>query len=109
MDAWFVTKASVLDEHPEAFLRILNATRLPAVYPSEREVRAGGTISYEAVFDNPLGLMAKQLDRVLSGVPPADIPIERPKRFVLSINVAAARSAGMRLAPELLARADRVL
>jgi putative ABC transport system substrate-binding protein len=72
-------------------------------------VAAGGTISYEAVFDDPFGSLARQLDRVLSGVAPNDIPIERPKRFNLSINIKAARAMGMRLSAELLARADRVL
>jgi ABC-type uncharacterized transport system substrate-binding protein len=45
---------------------------------------------------------------VLSGVTPSDIPVERPNRFSLSINVAAARASGMRLSPELLSRADHV-
>jgi putative ABC transport system substrate-binding protein len=109
VDAWFVTKAVLIEEHPEMFVAVMGATNRPAIYPSRREVAAGGTISYEAVFDDPFGSLARQLDRVLSGVAPSDIPIERPKRFNLSINIKAARAMGMRLSAELLARADRVL
>jgi putative ABC transport system substrate-binding protein len=109
VDAWFVTKAVLIEEHPEMFVAVMGATNRPAIYPSRREVAAGGTISYEAVFDDPFGSLARQLDRVLSGVAPNDIPIERPKRFNLSINIKAARAMGMRLSAELLARADRVL
>ena len=109
IDAWFVTKAGVLDEHRARFVDTLLATRRPAIYPSQLEVAAGAPLAYEAVFDDPHGALARQLDRVLSGVSPAEIPIERPKRFTLSINIAAARRAGMRLAPELLSRADRVM
>ncbi len=109
VDAWFVTKASALDEYRARFISVIAATRRPAIYPSQVDVDAGATMAYEAVFDDVVGAMARQLDRVLEGVNPGDIPIERPKRFTLSINVAAARRAGMRLPTELLSRADRVL
>ncbi len=109
IDAWFITKVSTLDEFRPKFVSVIAATRRPAIYPSQGDVDAGGTMAYEAVFDDMIGAMVRQLDRVLSGVSPGDIPIERPKRFNLTINVAAARRAGMRLTPGLLSRADRVL
>jgi putative ABC transport system substrate-binding protein len=108
VDAWFVTKASVLDEHRREFISILTATRHPAIYPSQLEVANGAPMAYEAVFDDPNGALARQLDRVLSGVTPGDIPIERPKRFRLSLNVDAARASGMLVTSTLLARADLV-
>ena len=108
IDAWFVTKAAVLDEHRKDFLAIVMATHRPSIYPSQLEVAAGAPMSYEAVFDDPNGALARQLDRVLSGVTPGEIPIERPKRFRLSLNVASARAVGMIVSPQLLARADRV-
>jgi putative tryptophan/tyrosine transport system substrate-binding protein len=108
IDAWFVTKAGVLDEHREKFVAILAATRRPAIYPSRLDVDSGAPMAYEAVFDDPNGALARQLERVLSGVTPGEIPIERPKRFLLSLDVNAARAAGMQLSPRLLSRADRV-
>ena len=108
IDAWFVTKAGVLDEHRLQFVSTLLATRRPSIYPSQLEVAVGAPMAYEAVFDDPNGALARQLDRVLSGVTPGEIPIERPKRFRLSINVASARSLGMVVTPRLLSRADLV-
>ena len=108
IDAWFVTKAGVLDEHRMKFVATLLATRRPAIYPSQLEVAVGAPMAYEAVFDDPNGALARQLERVLWGVTPGEIPIERPKRFRLSLNVASARAAGMIVSPQLLARADRV-
>ncbi len=108
IDAWFVTKAGVLDEHRMQFVATLLATHRPSIFPSQLEVANGAPMSYEAVFDDPNGALAAQLDRVLSGVTPADIPIERPKRFRLSLNVNAARASGMLVTPRLLSRADRV-
>ncbi len=108
IDAWFVTKAGVLDEHRLQFVSTLLATRRPSIYPSQLEVAVGAPMAYEAVFDDPNGALARQLDRVLSGVTPGEIPIERPKRFRLSINVSSARSLGMAVTPRLLSRADLV-
>ncbi len=108
VDAWFVTKVTALDQHRDPFVAILGATQRPAVYPSQRDVRAGAPMAYEAAFDDPYSAVARQIDRVLSGVTPGDIPVERPKRFGLSINFEAARASGMRLSPELLSRADIV-
>jgi putative ABC transport system substrate-binding protein len=65
-------------------------------------------MAYEAVFDDPNGALARQLDRVLSGVTPGEIPIERPKRFRLSLNINSAKGVGMDVTPRLLSRADRV-
>ncbi len=108
IDAWFVTKAGVLDEHRMDFVAVLAATGRPAIYPSQLEVAVGAPLAYEAVFDDPNGALARQLDRVLSGVVPRDIPVERPKRFTLSLNVAAAKAAGMVVTSELMSRADKV-
>jgi putative ABC transport system substrate-binding protein len=108
IDAWFVTKLGVLDEHRLRFVSLLAATQRPAIYPSQLEVAVGAPLAYEAVFDDPNGALARQLDRVLSGVSPGEVPIERPKRFRLSLNVNAAHAAGMKITPELLSQADKV-
>ena len=108
IDAWFVTKTAILDEHRAEFIAVITGTRRPAIYPSQLDVAAGAPMAYEAVFDDPNGALARQLDRVLSGVTPGDIPIERPKRFSLSVNVNAARAAGMAMTSQLLSQADKV-
>ncbi|APV48534.1 hypothetical protein BWI17_01820 [Betaproteobacteria bacterium GR16-43] len=109
VDAWLVTKTIAAGEFPERLVKVLEATRKPALYPETRFAEMGGYMSYDAVIDDPFRVFARQIGLVLAGVPPARIPVVRPKRFELVVNTAAARGFGVKLDRHLIARADRVL
>src|ERR1700744_835120 len=71
--------------------------------------KAGGLMGYCRSLDDlylrPAGMIAK----VLRGEKPADIPLERPARFRLIINLKAAKALGLEISPSLVARADDVV
>jgi ABC-type uncharacterized transport system substrate-binding protein len=82
---------------------------LPTICQWREMVEAGCVLSYGPPLDEAYRLTAKQVDRVLRGARPADLPIEQPTAFELVINKSAAAAVGFLLTPSLLARADEVI
>ena len=72
-------------------------------------VEAGGLMSYGANFPNQFRRAADLIDKILRGAKPADIPVERPTKFDLVINLTTAKALGLTIAESLLLRADEVI
>jgi len=71
--------------------------------------RAGRLIAPGPDVGSTLRRAALQVDKILRGVKPGDIPIEQLTRFQLVINMVTAKTLGLTLPPTLLLRAERVL
>jgi putative ABC transport system substrate-binding protein len=66
-------------------------------------------MSYGPNFPDLFRRAAEQVDKVLRGVRPGDIPIEQPTKFDLAINLTTAKALGLTVPPSLLAQADDVI
>jgi putative ABC transport system substrate-binding protein len=84
--------------------------RLPTMY-HQREfvVGSGGLISYGPDFQDLFRRAATYVDKILQGAKPANLPVERPTKFELVINLKTARALGLTIPPSLLLRADQVI
>jgi putative tryptophan/tyrosine transport system substrate-binding protein len=83
--------------------------RLPAFYEFRNFVQDGGLMSYGPSIDEMFGRSASYVDRILKGANPGDLPIERPTRFELVINLKTAAALGLTIPQSLLLRADEVI
>jgi len=83
--------------------------RLPAIGYYREFAEAGGLLSFgPAQFEN-VPRLAAQIDKILKGAKPADLPVEQPTRFELVINLKTAKALGLTISPSVLARADEVI
>jgi putative ABC transport system substrate-binding protein len=83
--------------------------RLPAIYSAKDDVLAGGLISYGSGQAETIRLAVGYVDRILKGAKPADLPVERPTKFELVVNLRTATALGLTVPPAALARADEVI
>jgi putative ABC transport system substrate-binding protein len=83
--------------------------RLPTAFQRRENVEAGGLLSYGADLIDLFRKSAVFVDRILKGARPAELPVEQPTKFVLAINLKAAKALGLEIPPTLLVRADEVI
>jgi putative ABC transport system substrate-binding protein len=65
-------------------------------------------MSYGADLSDQYRLVAVYVDKLLKGARASDLPVERPTRYVLVVNLRTAKQIGLKIPPNRLARADRV-
>jgi putative ABC transport system substrate-binding protein len=83
--------------------------RLPIVHSRKSFPSVGGFMSYGPDYPVLYYRTAFYVDRVLKGANPAELPIEQPARFELHLNLATARTLGLKVPESLILRADKVI
>ena len=82
---------------------------VPAIYEWREFVETGGLISYGPSMTGTWRQAGAYVGRVLAGAKPVDLPVQRPIRLELVVNLEAAKTLGLTIPQSILGRADEVI
>jgi ABC-type uncharacterized transport system substrate-binding protein len=107
--------ALVVNDTPENYtyqqliIEMVEKARLPTVYPNGEFVKLGGLMAYGTDAPGLFRHAANQINQILKGAKPGDIPFYQATKFELVINLKTAKALGLTVPDTVLARADEVI
>jgi len=104
-----VTGSPAITFHRALIIDLAARYRLPAVYNTQLFARAGGLMSYGSNIIDEFPRAAQYVDRILKGEKPADLPVQSPTKYDLTINLKTAKVLGIDVPSSLVARANEVI
>ncbi|MBT1515771.1 ABC transporter substrate-binding protein [Bradyrhizobium sp. SRL28] len=109
VQAAIVIPDAVFALHRRRIAELAMKDRLPTMFANREYVVDGGTLSYGQDIKYFLRRSAVLVDKIFKGAKPADLPIEQPTRFFLTVNLKTAKAIGLDLPESFLLRADEVI
>ena len=108
-EAIIVVSSRPIQDNRVRILEFAAKQRLPVIGDWGRWAPDGALLSYGPDTTKLASRLATYVDKVLKGAKAGDLPIERPSKFELVINLKTAKQLGLTIPPNVLARADRVI
>ena len=108
-DGVLVLPSPVFFHNRVRIAELASKQKLGTFSESSEYVRDGGFLSYGPNFPQMYYRAARYVDRILKGEKPGDMPIERPTKFELAVNLKTAKALGITVPKSLLLRADELI
>ncbi len=109
VDALLIFGQGFLYQNGARVAKLAIEQRLPAIIPFQELARDGVLMSYGSSILDDVRRVPYFVDRVLKGAKPAELPVEQPSRFYLTINQKTAKALGITIPQSVLLRADEVI
>ena len=108
-NAVMVLDSPEVDQNSTLIAKLVGDAKLPAIFTHPHPVEAGGLMAYSFDLIELYKRVANNIDAILRGAKPGDIPIYQATKFELSINLKTAKQLRLSVPPALLASADKVI
>ena len=108
-DALLIPPDVTFATHHRRIANLAQGARLPTVFIIRQAAEDGALMSYGPNQVENFRRAATYVDKILKGSKPQELPIERPTKIELVINLRTAKALGLTVPPSLLARADEVI
>ena len=103
------TAESIFAAQGKRVVQLALEHKLPGMYPYRLMVEAGGLMAFDSYSFSFQARTATYVDKIFKGANPRDLPIERPTKFELIINMRTAKTLGLTMPPSVIVRADEVI
>ena len=108
-EALLILRNPLVNDQTKKIANLAAKSRLPAIYDEKRFPELGGLMSYGTDLADVDRRAAIYIDKILRGAKPADLPIERPTKFELVINLKTAKTLELKIPAYLLMEAAAVI
>ncbi len=108
-EALLLLMSPVLFPQRTQIAKLALKSQLPTICGLAQYAQAGAFMAYGANIDDMFRHVALYIEKILKGAKPGDLPVERPTKFELIINLKTAKALGLTIPPSLLQRADQVI
>ena len=109
IDGLIVTDDPTILPHKQLIVELTARHRLPTIYANRAYAEIGGLMTYVLDYAEAFRHVAKQINDILQGAKPGDIPFYQPNLFELMLNLKTAKALGLELPATLLATATQVI